>query len=379
MLTSTYFPANMKSDDSTRGSGHILVINPGSTTTKLAVYRFELARKAIECLHQDTIDHTGNEQFRSGRVLDQLELRLQAVGQFLETARIIPDLIMARGGPLRPLPGGIYAVDQTMIDDLRSARYADHASNLAALIGVGLNSNGKIPVYITDPVTTDEFEPLARISGVPGIERKSRSHALNIKASTRRLCQKLGRSIDESRWVVCHMGGGISVAALKNGRIIDVNDALLGMGPFSPERSGALPSSGLLDLAYSGDHDRQELEALLSKHSGLVGYLGTADLRKVEKRIAAGDEHALLIFQAMVYQISKEIAAMASVLEFNLDGILLTGGMARSTLLCESISTRVQAVATIHVEAGENELEALAEAGLQLLLGNEPEKRYSQN
>ena len=369
----------MKPNRSTPKSGHMLVINPGSTTTKLAIYQFELASNSIERLQQVTLDHTGDRLLAAGQVLNQLDLRLEAVRQFLESSQIVPDLIMARGGPLRPLEGGIYAVNQAMIDDLRSARYADHASNLAALIGIDLSASGAIPVYIADPITTDEFEPLARISGVPGIERKSRSHALNIKASTRRLCRKLGRSIYESRWVVCHMGGGISVAALKNGHIIDVNDALLGMGPFSPERSGALPSSGLLDLAYSGDYTRLELEVLLSKHSGLVGYLDTADLREVEESIAAGDEQAQLIFQAMAYQISKEIAAMASVLKFNLDGILLTGGMAHSTLLCESISTRVRSVAAIHIEAGENELEALAEAGLQLLLGNEPVKNYSRN
>ncbi len=359
--------------------GHILVINPGSTSTKLAIYQFDLKENSLSSINDVTLDHTGNNLPDTGLILDQLELRLEAVNDFLKVAPVKLDLIMARGAPLRPLQGGIYAVDQAMINDLRSARYADHASNLAALIGFEIASEQKIPVYIADPITTDEFEALARISGVPGIERKSRSHALNIKASARKLCQKLELDFHKSRWVVCHMGGGISVAALENGRIIDVNDALLGMGPFSPERSGALPISGLLDLAYSGEYTRQELEVLLSKHSGLKGYLGTADLKQVEERIATGDDESKLIFQAMVYQIAKEISAMASVLSFQIDGVLLTGGMAHSTLLCDSISQRIQKVASIFIEAGENELEALAKAGLRILQEEESVKNYGQD
>ncbi len=357
-------------------SGHILVINPGSTSTKLAIYSFATDSQSLTCIQQTTLDHSGVETCAAGPVLDQLDYRLKAVQKFLTSTKVSPDLIMARGAPLCPLEGGIYTVNQTMLHDLRSARYADHASNLAALIGHELAYDKDLPVYIADPITTDEFESVARISGVPGIQRKSRSHALNIKASTRRLCQQLHKSFSKSRWVVCHMGGGISVAALDNGRIIDVNDALLGMGPFSPERAGALPSSGLLELAFSGDYDHKKLTELLSKHSGLVGYLGTADLREVEARILAGDGEAQLIFQAMVYQIAKEIAAMASVLDFKLDGIMLTGGMAHSNLLCNALQEKLHRVATIHIEPGENELEALAEAGLRAILGDELVRNY---
>lgn len=360
-------------------SGHILVINPGSTSTKLALYQFELRNKSLFSMNEVILDHSGKAFPDTGKILDQLELRLETVNNFLKTKPVKLDLIMARGGPLRPLLGGVYIVDQIMINDLRSARYGDHASSLAALMGFEIASEQQIPVYIADPVTTDEFDDIARVSGVPGIERKSRSHALNIKASTRILCQKLELDFVKSRWVVCHMGGGISVAALENGRIIDVNDALLGMGPFSPERAGALPLSGLLDLAYSGKYTRHELEILLSKHSGLKGYLGTADLREVEKRIQAGNGEANLIFQAMVYQIAKEISAMASVLSFKIDGILLTGGMAHSALLCDSIEKRIQKLASVYIEAGENELEALAQAGLRILLGEESVKHYDQD
>ncbi len=243
-------------------------------------------------------------------------------------------------------------------------------------MGARIGAEKNIPVYITDPITTDEFEPLARISGVPSIQRKSRSHALNIKASLRRCCSRNHVEYGHSSWVVCHMGGGISIAAVKNARIIDVNDALLGMGPFGPERAGALPTAGLLDLVYGSNQERSAIENLLSKESGLMGYLGTSDLREVEDMVDGGDEEATLIFQAMVYQICKEIAAMASVLNFDLNGILLTGGMAHSQRLCDAISTGVQALGKIFVEAGQNEMKALAEAALRILGGSEKIKTY---
>ncbi|MBT3229923.1 MAG: butyrate kinase [Candidatus Marinimicrobia bacterium] len=353
--------------------GHILIINPGSTSTKLAIYSYDLENELLTLEDETTLVHASLEASISA----QLDIRYEDVDHFLMAAQVDLQIIMARGAPLRPLSGGSYQVNDLMLDDLRTNKYSQHASNLAALMGERIGHKNNIPVYITDPITTDEFEAVARISGVPGIERKSRSHALNIKASLRELCIRLNKNYAESSWVVCHMGGGISVATVSNGRIIDVNDALLGMGPFSPERAGALPTSGILDLAFGANHDRSSIEELLSKESGLKGYLGTADLQMVEERIHGGDIEAELIFQAMVYQISKEIAAMASVLKFKLDGILLTGGMANSQLLCESISDRVQALSEVYVEAGENEMEALAQAGLRILTGTESIKTYT--
>ncbi len=356
-------------------SGHILVINPGSTSTKLGIFQFQRIPKTLELIKEVTLDHS-TQELPSGPVLNQLSVRSQAVRNFLKESALSPQLIMARGAPLHPMTGGVYAVNEAMLNDLRSARYADHASNLAALIGAEIAAKDQLPIYIADPITTDEFEPLARISGVPRIARKSRSHALNIKAVTRTLCLKQNQSFTSSHWVVCHMGGGISVAALKNGRIVDVNDALLGMGPFSPERAGALPLSALISLAYSGKYTQAELKTLLSRNSGLVAYLGTADLREVERRIQKGDDQASLIFQAMAYQIAKEIAAMATVLACDLTGIILTGGMAHSTLLCSTISERVKAIATVHIEPGEHELEALAQAGLRILTGEASVQNY---
>lgn len=355
--------------------GHILVINPGSTSTKLAIYKFNLPSSLT--LAQETIlDHSKDGEIKTDFIMEQFEFRYNAVQDFLEKSDSSIELIMARGAPLRPLPGGVYQVDQFMIEDLESTRYSDHASNLGVLIGYRIAAEKDIPIYIADPTTTDEFESIARVSGVPGIERKSRSHALNIKASTRKLCQRLNYEFLQTNWVVCHMGGGISIAALKNGRIIDVNDALLGMGPFSPERAGALPIAGLLDLAFSGDYNRKELESLLSKRSGLQGYLHTSNLLEVEEKLQAGDEKATLIFHAMVYQVAKEIAAMASVLKFELNGILLTGGMANSQLLCDSLSKRIQTLGSVYIEPGENELQALAQAGFRVLQGNEEINTY---
>lgn len=356
-------------------SGHILVINLGSTSTKLGVFQFQLTDNSLSLVEEVVLDHS-TSALPQGPVLNQLEFRLKAVRNFIASTHLVPDIIMARGAPLQPMIGGIYAVNKEMLEDIRLARYADHASNLAALIGAKIGAERDLPVYISDPITLDEFEPLARISGVPGIERKSRSHALNIKAVTRKVCSAQNKSFSSSNWVVCHMGGGISVAALKNGRIIDVNDALLGMGPFGPERAGALPISALLSLAYSGEYNQAELATLLSRKSGLVAYLGTADLREVEHRIENGDDQAELIFQAMAYQIAKEIASMASVLFFNLNGIVLTGGMAHSDRLCSEITRRIQKIASIYIEPGEYELEALAQAGLRVLSGKETVRNY---
>ena len=356
--------------------GYILSINPGSTSTKLGIFSYSRSPASVH-LHTE-VKFPAPEAPENNQILNELNPRLQTVQEFLTELALPLDLIMARGAPLRPLTGGTYAVDAAMLNDLRTARYAAHASNLAALMGAAIARDYHIPVYITDPVTTDEFQAVARISGVPGIERKSRSHALNIKASTRKLCDRLQLVIDNSRWVVAHLGGGISVAAVANNRIIDVNDALLGMGPFSSERAGALPIAGLLDLAYAHDFQRPALETLLSKHSGLKGYLGTADLQEVEQRIQAGDVQAQLIFEAMVYQISKEIAAMASVLEFRMNGILLTGGMAYSRRLCQAIKQRLQRLGPLYIEAGENELEALAIAGARVLTGEETVKTYGR-
>lgn len=352
--------------------GHILAINPGSTSTKLAIYNFNTDEKLLELIQETNLTHTVVDDDMKA----QLDVRHAAVEHFIAESGLDIQIIMARSAPLKPLKGGIYAVNDLMLADIQSMRYSRHASNFAALIGERIAQERKIPVYITDPITTDELNPVARISGVPGIERKSRSHALNIKASLRKLCAKTGKSLNATNWVVCHMGGGISVVAVNNGLLVDVNDALLGMGPFSPQRAGSLPLSGILDLVYEGERERVDVERLLSREAGLKGYLGTADLQKIEEMIRTGDPKAEITFQAMGYQIAKEIAAMASVLKFDLEGILLTGGMAHSSKLVNDLTDRLQRLAPVHVEAGENELEALAQAAFRILSGEESILEY---
>lgn len=356
-------------------SGNILVINPGSTSTKLGLFAYD-PTGSVQEIASSHLDHTGDNLPEAGPIADQLPLRLNSVRSFLEDQKIELSVIMARSAPLHPMAGGVYTVNETMVQDLLSMRYSNHASNLAALMAYELAAEFNIPTYISDPITSDELLPVARISGVPEITRKSRCHALNIKASTRKTCSREGIDYSHSSWVVCHLGGGISVVALKDGKLIDVNDALLGMGPFSPERAGSLPVSGLLDLAYSGKFSREELETKLSKKSGLKGYLGTADLAAVETKIRAGNRDAQIIYEAMLYQISKEIAAMASVLEFNISGILLTGGMTHSRKLCADLRQRLDKLGQVYIEEGENEMEALAQAGFRVLTGREPVLTY---
>lgn len=357
-------------------TGTILVINPGSTSTKLAAYRFDLPTASLTLIAESQVAFPDAEATTVLAIKDELDQRYAQLLEFLATHGLSPSLIMARGAPLAPLEGGTYSVNQAMLADLESAKYSQHASNLAALMGARLGKTRDLPVFIADPITTDEFHAVARISGVPEIQRLSRSHALNIKASTRRVCEESAKDFAASRWVVCHMGGGISVAAVDGGRIIDVNDALLGMGPFSAERAGALPLAGLLALAFSGDYTRSQLEQKLSRASGLKGYLGSADLQEIENRIQSRDSQAQLIHAAMTYQIAKEIAAMASVLDFALDGIILTGGMAHSQLLVGTLKRKLGRIAPFYVQAGENEGLALAEAGLRILLNQETPKIY---
>jgi len=354
----------------------VFVLNPGSTSTQLALFDREGE------LWREEVRHPPEELPQE--VAKQMSLRWAAVEPHLE--RIPPGTLAAvagRGGPLKPLSGRTYAVNDALIADLSSARYANHASNLGAQLARQVAKRYDVPAYIVDPITTDEFEPEARISGVPEIERRCRSHALNIKAVTRKAAGQLDRPLTETRFVVAHMGGGISVAALRGGRIVDVNDALLGMGPFSPERAGALPLEGLLRLAFSGEYTFDSLAHKLSRESGLRGYLDTTDLAEVLQRIDTGDKLAAEVYRAMVYQIAKEIGAMATVLtphnaglEGRVDAVILTGGMARSERFCSDITSRVNFIAPVITIAGSLELEALALGAWRVIDGEEKVKEY---
>jgi len=356
-----------------RKKPRILVINPGSTSTKAAVFVGD------DELHKADIEHPLDDLAAFDLTSEQFDLRRRAVEEWLDT---LPDgdrefnAVAGRGAPLKPLEGGTYSISEQMMEDVRISKYSNHASNLGPMLADYFSKKYDVPAYITDPITVDNFPDMARISGLPEIKRKCRSHALNIKAVGRAEAAKLGRELEEASFVVAHMGGGISVAALRKGKIVDVNDGLLGMGPFSPDRAGALPIGGLVELCYSGRYDKKELITILSKKSGLVAYLGTGDLREVETMIEGGDRNAELVFDAMCYQIAKEIGAAGAALKGDVDTIILTGGMAKSGRLTEAIAEYVRFIAPVRIVPGEHEMQALAEGAMRALTGKEDVKTY---
>lgn len=358
----------------TASDPRILVINPGSTSTKVAVFR------GNEEIHRQTIEHPAEELGRFARVAEQFDLRLTGIEAWLDNLPAVDrvfDAIAGRGAPLKPLEGGTYIITEVMLEDVRTSKYSNHASNLGALLADHFARSYKIPAYITDPITVDNFPDVARISGVPGIARKCRSHVLNIKAVGWAEARKLGKKLGDVNFVVAHMGGGISIAALAEGLIVEVNDGLLGMGPFSPERAGALPIGALVDLCYSGNYTRDEMIALLSNKSGLAGYLGETDLRKVEERIEHGDQKAALVYDAMCYQIAKEIGAAAAAIKGKVDAVILTGGMAHSKRLTDTLTDYVRFIAPVALVPGEHEMKALAEGAIRALTGVEAAKVYA--
>ena len=351
----------------------VLVINPGTTSTKVAVFRDDKE------IHSENIEYTAAELAAFDLVSEQFDLRLKGIEKWLET---IPendrsfDAVAGRGAPLKPLEGGTYTFGEKLLDDVKTSRYSNHASNLGPMLADYFSKKFKVPAYFTDPITVDNFTDLARLSGFPEIVRKSRSHALNIKAVGRAEAAKAGRTLEDMNFIVAHMGNGVSIAALEMGLIVDVNDGLLGMGPFSPDRAGALPIGALVELCYSGKYEQKELEKALSKKSGMMGYLGVNDLRQVEEMIAGGDQNAETVFNAMCYQIAKEIGAVSAALKGNIDGIILTGGMARSIRLTEMITAYVKFIAPVKVVPGEHEMKALAEGAMRALKGLEQVKVY---
>ncbi len=352
---------------------YLLIINPGSTSTKAAL--FDGQKKIAE----ESIRHDHTELGKFDNVADQFDFRMEAINKWIESLDFDSaqlKAVVGRGAPLKPLEGGSYSISAQLLDDLKTMKYSNHASNLGSIIANHLGGKYDVPALISDPITVDNFTEVARISGVPEIPRKCRVHALNIKEVCRREASRINKKLDEVNYVAVHMGGGISIAALKGGRVVDVNDALLGMGPFSPDRAGAVPIGGLVELCYSGKYSEKELIAKLSKQSGLVAYIGKADLIEVEKMIDAGDEKALLHFNAMAYQIAKEIGAMATVLKGNFEAIVLTGGMANSKRLTDEIKKYVSCHGDVIVVPGEFEMEALAAAGCRFLNDEEKLKEY---
>jgi len=295
----------------------------------------------------------------ASNVIEQLEYRLDKIKSFIDPSLKL-DAIAARGGPLKPIKSGTYEINNKMLSEYRSAKYANHASNLGALIASELQSIYNVPAYIVDPVTVDDFIDVARISGVKGVERKSRSHALNINYCVRKAAKDIDTDITNSNFIAAHLGSGFSIAAIKNGKIIDVNDALLGMGPFSVERAGSLPISGILDKVFNDSKDRSKIEQILSKKSGLTGYLGTNNFIEIERMIIDSDTNAGLIVNAMVYQIVKEVGGLYATLHGEISALIITGGLAKSDLLIKKLKSYLDFIKTIILYPGSFELQALA-------------------
>ncbi len=352
----------------------ILVINPGSTSTKIAVFENE------KCILNKKIEHPVEELSKYERIIDQYEFRKEIILKTLEDAGIdIKELsaVVGRGGLLYPLKeGGTYKVNELMLEHLRQGVQGEHASNLGALIANAIAKPLNIPAFIVDPVVVDEMEEIAKISGLPEITRRSIFHALNQKYVARLAAKELGKKYEECNLIVAHMGGGISIGAHKKGKVIDVNNALNGDGPFSPERAGGLPAWDLIQLALSGKYTKDELKKKLAGKGGMVAYLGTNDFKEVKRRIAQGDKKAKLIYDAMVYQIAKEIGALAAALKGEVDAIVLTGGLANEKDFTNSIKEYVKFIAKVMVFPGEKEMEALAMGALRVLRGEEKPKEY---
>ncbi|OYD09805.1 butyrate kinase [Paludifilum halophilum] len=351
----------------------VLAINPGSTSTKIGVYDDE--KKVLE----KTLRHDDKELAKYSDLFEQYPFRKRVILDTLDRegmnlTRL--NAVVGRGGLLRPISGGTYAVNETMLEDLKSGRYGEHASNLGAVLADDIADELNIPAFIVDPVVVDELEPIARISGAPRIERRSIFHALNQKAVARRIAANLGKRYHEVNLVVAHMGGGITVGAHRRGQVIDVNNGLHGEGPFSPERAGTLPVGDLVSISYSGKFFPSETMKMIVGQGGLMGYLGTTDAREVEARIEDGDEQARLVYTAMAYQVAKEIGSCSTVLEGKVDGIVLTGGLAYGKVFTGEIEKRVSWIAPVFVAPGENELQALVEGALRVIRGEEKAREY---
>jgi len=353
----------------------VLAINPGSTSTKIAVYQ------NTEPIFIKNIKHTTEELIPFPKITDQFEFRKEIILQQLHEADIRIDELQAvvgRGGLLKPIPSGIYEVNDAMIADLKNSPLGEHASNLGGLIAHDLvKSLPNARAYIVDPIVVDEFDDIARISGHPLFERISIFHALNQKAVAREYAKSVRKKYEELNLIVVHLGGGISVGAHQKGRVIDVNQALDGEGPFTPERSGTLPVGALAKLCYSGKYTLKEVQKMVKGDGGLVAYLGTNNAYDVEKMVDAGDAKAELIYHAMAYQVAKIIGEMYTVLKCDVDAILITGGIAYDKGFVNWIQERVYKLAPTHIYPGEDEMKALAINGLMVTRGELDVQEYT--
>lgn len=354
---------------------YVLAINPGSTSTKIAVY------KNAKSAFLKNIKHTAENLKDFEKISDQFHFRKDVILNELESADIEIEKISAvvgRGGLVKPIESGVYEVNETMKKDLKDSPLGEHASNLGGLIASDIaESLPNARAFIADPVVVDEMQDVARLAGHPEFIRHSIFHALNQKAIGRAHAKSLDTNYEDLNLIIAHLGGGISVGAHKKGQVIDVNNALDGDGPFSPERSGGLPVGQLAKLCFSGDYTHEDIKKMIKGEGGFVAYLGTNDAYEVEMMVRDGDEKAKLVQDALCYQVAKEIGSMSTVLKGEVDGILLTGGMAHNPLLVDYVRDMVKFIAPVSVYPGEDEMKALAMNGLRVLRGETQPKIYN--
>jgi butyrate kinase len=352
----------------------ILAINPGSTSTKIAVF------EENQPIFAKTLRHPREEIAAFQKVADQYTFRKEIILNQLMEADIDMNTIHAivgRGGLLKPIPSGVYEVNQSMINDLMLGTYGEHASNLGGLIAEDLaRSLPNARAFIANPVVVDELEDLARIAGHPLFERRSIFHALNQKAVAENHARSIMKRYEDLNLIVVHLGGGITVGAHRKGKVIDVNQGLDGEGPFTPERSGTLPCGDLVKLSFSGKYSISEVKKMITGEGGMVAYLGTNNAYDAEQQASKGDAKARLILEAMAYQVAKQVGGMVTVLKGDVDGILITGGIAHSKWFVNQIIERVYKLAPVHVYPGEDEMRALAENGLRVIRGEVLTKEY---
>lgn len=349
----------------------ILAINPGSTSTKIALYDDEKE------VFTETLEHPIDEIEKYDKTIDQFEMRKDLIISFLkENGNNIDDLsaVVGRGGMLPTVKSGAYIVNEAMIDVLSNRPVMEHASNLGAPIAYEIAKMAGVKAYIYDSVRTDELKDIARISGMPDIPRTSTCHVLNTRATAMKVAKKYGKGYQDMNFIVAHLGGGVSLNVHEKGRIVDIvsDDE----GPFSPERAGRVPCRDLIDLCFSCKYNKKTMQKKLRGNGGLRAYLKTVDAREVEKMIKNGDEEARIIYEAMAYQVAKGIGELATVVDGEVDAIILTGGIAYSYMMVSWIKKRVKFIAPVEVMPGENEMESLAHGTLRVLKGEETAREY---
>ncbi|MCH4886430.1 butyrate kinase [Acidaminobacter sp. JC074] len=350
----------------------ILVINPGGTSTKIAVF------EDYDLLFKESVEHTAEDLSKFERVFDEFNYRKDLIENALKDHNFNMDdldCVVGRGGLMKAIEGGVYPVNQRMVDDLRNRINGEHASNLGSVIARHIGDELNLPSFVVDPVSVDEFEDVSRITGLKDIKKASWLHALNHKAVCRDEAKKMGGKYEDFNFIVAHLGSGISIVPHKRGRMIDGSGGRSD-GPFSPERSGGLLTYDLINLCYSGKYSHKEMVSKVSTIGGMYDYLGTKDMRDIEKRIDQGDKEAELIFDAFVYQIAKEISQYGASLRGAVDKIILTGGISYSEKVVTGIKDRVSYLADVVVKPGEMELEALALGAIRVLTGEEEPKEY---